>query len=226
MNSSDSQIHPFDVKDCALLRIATGEHAQNLSELRDKLLNVHPESIYYHFWGRKLRPRFTDPEYNNDFAEWAYQSLHDAELSERLSVIDPSHTSIPEELRAELIEVIDKCLYERETVPASRQDEQFYFVRAQIVVFDTDCVIHKPEELTGFIDKLSDGSIFYHFINAARRTKNRTNDFSAWLTDIGNGYVDLSALISAIEPYFLNMTDIRDRLKSVLNEYLKGKSNE
>ncbi|MEQ9619279.1 MAG: DUF5752 family protein [Deltaproteobacteria bacterium] len=215
------EINPFHVKDCALLRIATGEHAQNLNELRDKLLTVHPESIYYHYWGRKFRPRFTDPEYNNDFAEWAYQNLHDAELAERLSVIDPSHASSPEELRAELIDVIEKCLYERETAPASRQDEQFYFVRAQVVVFDTDCVINKPEELPGLIDKLSDGSVFYHFINAARRTENRTNDFSAWLSDIGDGYGELSALVSAIEPYFLNMTDIRERLKTTLNGYLK-----
>ena len=156
MTVNNIEINPFQVKDCALLRIATGEHAQNLNELRDKLLTVHPESIYYHYWGRKLRPRFTDPVYNNDFAEWAYQSLHDTELAERLSVIDPSHASSPEELRAEMIDVTEKCLYERETVPASRHDEQFYFVRAQIVVFDTDWVINKPEELSGLIDKLSD----------------------------------------------------------------------
>ena len=118
--------------------------------------------------------------------------------------------------------MIEKCLYESETVPASRQDEQFYFVRAQIVVFDTDAVINKPEKLPGVIDNLSDGSVFYHFINAARRTKNRTNDFSAWLSDIGDSYSELSALVSAIGPYFLNMTDIRESLKTLLNGYFKG----
>lgn len=42
---------PFAVKDCALIAIGTGERAQNLRELRDRLLTTHPACIYHHFWG-------------------------------------------------------------------------------------------------------------------------------------------------------------------------------
>lgn len=216
-------LDPFHVKDCALLRIATGMHVQNLKELGENLLTVHPESVYYHYLGVKLRPGFADPVYNNDFAQWSYQSLHDSELAERLSMIDPSHSSDPEELRREIIEVIEKRLYETEPPPPSRQDEQFHFVRAQIVVFDTEHVIRKPEELEGLIPRLSDGSIFYHFINALRRTPGRTNDFSAWLSNHGNGYRELSDQVSRIEPYFLNMREIRERLTSIAGGFFKGR---
>jgi len=66
---------PFAVKDCALAAISTGQRAQNLKELRERLIGIHPGAVYYHFWGGALRPRFDDPEYNNDFASWARHAL-------------------------------------------------------------------------------------------------------------------------------------------------------
>lgn len=215
-------IEPFYVKDCTLLRIATGIHAQNLKELRDKLQTINPESIYFHYWGSKLRHVFVDPEYHNDFASWAYLSLHDITLAERLSVIDPSDSTDAEDLRTGLIEVVENRIYECETIPTSTYDEQFHFVRAQVVVFDTEYVIEKPEELPELIPQLSDGSVFYHFIDAARRTKNKSNDFSVWLSNIGNGYKDLSDRVSRVEQYFLNMREIREQLTSILDEYFGG----
>jgi len=224
MNTANAE--PFLVKDCTLLRIATGIHVQNLSEMRDKLLTIHPESIYFHYWGRKLRHVFVEPEYHNDFASWAFQSLHDITLAERLSVIDPSDSTEPEDLRAGLIEVVEKRIYECETIPSSSHDEQFHFVHAKIVVFDTGYAVTRPEELPGLIPEIPDGSVFYHFIDAARRTKSKSNDFSVWLSSFGNDYKELSERVSTIEPYFLNMRAIRERLTSILNEYLRGPTNE
>ena len=87
--STKANREPFFVKDCALVTIATGKKAQNLKEMREHLLNIHLGSIYHHFWGGLLRPRFDEPEYNNDFAEWVHHALQDNILAERLSVIDP-----------------------------------------------------------------------------------------------------------------------------------------
>ena len=75
--STHANREPFSVKDCALVTIATGKKAQNLKEMREHLLNIHLGSIYHHFWGGLLRPRFDDPEYNNDFAEWVRHALQD-----------------------------------------------------------------------------------------------------------------------------------------------------
>ena len=60
--------HPFVIKDCTLIAIATGEEAYNLRELHNQLKTIHPGCIYYHFWGGMLRPSFDEPEYQNDFA--------------------------------------------------------------------------------------------------------------------------------------------------------------
>ena len=138
---------PFAVKDCALAAIATGRRAQNLSELRDKLETIHLGSIYYHFWGWRLRPRFEDPEYNNDFAVWVRRDLQEPVLGERLAVIDPTDYPDLESLRRELIEVIDERLDQLDYVPWAKPDKHFYFVRSQIVVFDTHQRIDRPEDL-------------------------------------------------------------------------------
>ena len=74
---------PFVVRDCALAAIATGVTAETLRELRLTVRTIHPGSIYYHFWGGLLRPRFDDPEYHNDFAIWARTDLGDRILAER-----------------------------------------------------------------------------------------------------------------------------------------------
>ena len=63
---------PFGVTDCALIAIATGEKAQNIREIHNRLMQTYDEGvIYYHFWGGMLRPHFVDPEYQNHFAGWA-----------------------------------------------------------------------------------------------------------------------------------------------------------
>ena len=56
--SDEQTIIPFEINDCALVGIATGRRAQSLREMRDILLDIHPGSIYYHFWGGLLRPYF------------------------------------------------------------------------------------------------------------------------------------------------------------------------
>ncbi|MFH1148012.1 MAG: DUF5752 family protein, partial [Pseudomonadota bacterium] len=147
MSEDNSQVGPFIVKDCALVGIATGRRAQNLRELRDHLSQIHPGSIYYHFWGALLRPRFDDPQYNNDFAVWCHYALHDDPLAERLAVIDPTDFEDLESLRQEMLEVIEERLEEIGRIPWSDRDRQFHFLRSQIVVFDAGMQIETPEGL-------------------------------------------------------------------------------
>ena len=103
MTNQSTSDELFVVRDCALIGLATGKRAQNLRELRDCLETITPGSIYYHFWGGRLRSRFDDPEFNNDFAAWARHALHDWVLAERLAVIDPTAAADLEELRRDLI---------------------------------------------------------------------------------------------------------------------------
>ncbi|MEJ2081750.1 MAG: DUF5752 family protein [Acidobacteriota bacterium] len=153
----------FKIKDCALVAIATDYRAQNLSELRSCLIDVPPASIYYHFWGGLLRPRFDDPEYNNDFSVWAYRSLHDVVLAERLAIVDPTEFSSLESLRADLVEIIEDRLDESGWIGWAPAQTAFHFLRSQIVVFDTHRRVESPQELLKVLPSLSGASIFYHF---------------------------------------------------------------
>ncbi len=209
---NDTPTEPLYLKDCALIGLATGKRAQNLRELREHLRVIPTNSIYYHFWGGLLRPRFDDPEYHNDFAIWAAHSIHNKSLAERLAVVDPVAFQSLEDLRIELLDVIEESLDETEFPIWARRDDQFEFIQHQIVVFDTEKFIRKPGELVEILPQLTIGSIFFHFIDARRRNDNSLDDFQNWLSQFGHEYRTVCEAIGAIDPYFNNLKKIKDVL--------------
>lgn len=213
---------PFIIKGCALLAIATGRRAQTLRELRDQIQAVDLECIYYHFWGDMLRPSFDEPEFANDFASWARHGLHDHMLAERLGVIDPTDFTDLEALRQDIIEVIEERLEEGELVPWSKSDQQFHFLRSQIVVFDTGVRVRKPKRLAAIVPRMSAGSIFYHFVDARRRTRFNLDDFRAWLWGFGEEYVPLVDQLATIDPYFSTLVELRCHLSAAFRSYFQG----
>ncbi len=213
----------FKIKDCALSALATGKRAQTLRELRDNIETVMPGSIYFHFWGGMLKPRFDDPEYNNDFASWARHALHDKILAERLGMIDPTTLPDMEDLRRELLEIIEERLDENDQVPSCGHDQQFYFITSQIVVFNTGNVIKKAPELLKVVPSMTASSIFYHFIDARRRTFGHMDDFCSWLYGFDEKYVDLCEIIRSVDPFFWTLTELRDRLTKIVRDYFGGK---
>lgn len=224
--SSSTQVktgnHPeaFRVRDCALVALATGLSAQNLREFRDGLQRVHEGSIYHHFWGRFLQPQFDEPEYNNDFASWIYHCLHEKALAERLSVIDPTEYEDIGSLREDILERVEERLDETEFVAWARVDEQFHFARSQIVVLDTGKTIEQPEGLAKAVSEMSLGSIFYHFIDARRRTPEKIDDFSAWLSGWGEKYANLRQGLIAIDPFFSSLKELRRIIAAAASLYL------
>jgi hypothetical protein len=209
----------FAVRDCALVAIATGRRAQSLREFRDALLAVPQESIYYHFWGRLLRPRFDDTEFHNDFAAWARHALHDETLAERLAVVDPADFADLEALRNDLIEITEERLDETDALFA-RRDRQFHFRRCQTVVFDTAIRIADPRALAEAVPAMSLGSIYYHVIDARRREPVRMDDFRVWLGRFGARCEPLCTALGAIDPYFSNLADLRAELCAVFRQHL------
>ncbi|MBR9976862.1 MAG: hypothetical protein KFH87_02135 [Bacteroidetes bacterium] len=218
MNNT-TQVMPFSFKDCALSAIATGRRAQTLRELRDHIQQVQPDSIYYHFWGGRLQPQFDEPEYNNDFAGWVRHALRDHSTAEQLAVIDPTEFESLEDLRAEIIEVIEARLYEQEMVPWSKPDEKFSFIRSQIVVFDRHHSLEDPARLGDEIPHTTTSSIFYHFIDARRRSPKGRDDFSNWLEGFGDRYVGLIERLADVDPYFSTLSELRNQLTDVIEHY-------
>ncbi len=215
----------FLVKDCALVALATGHKARLLQELRDELRHIQTACIYHHFWGAMLQPRFDEREYNNDFAAWVHSAMHDSVLAERLAALSPGAYSDLEGLRRELVDLIESRLDEGEQLawPAGR--EPFEFIRAQIVVFDTNLRLKHPAELAELRETFSFGSVFYHFIDARRRTADGADDFSDWLAAWGEEFAPLRARLTSIDPYFSGLGELREELGKVFLQYFSEQTS-
>ncbi|WP_417566898.1 DUF5752 family protein [Marinobacter sp.] len=214
----------FRIKDCALVVLATGRKARMLQEFRSELASIDTASIYHHFWGGLLQPRFEEREYNNDFAAWVKHGIHDAVLAERLSALAPTSFSDLDTLRQEIKELVDIRLDEVEYLLWARATQQFEFVRSQIVVFNTEKQLEEPHELSSAIKDLSISSVFYHFIDARRRTSDGRDDFSDWLTVFGDEFTPLQEQLAGIDPYFGSLSELRDQLGSLFTSYFEGES--
>ncbi|AOY87456.1 hypothetical protein BKP64_04265 [Marinobacter salinus] len=214
----------FRIKDCALVVLATGKKARMLQEFRSELANIDTASIYHHFWGGLLQPRFEEREYNNDFAAWVRHGIHDAVLAERLSALAPTSFPDLDTLRQEIKELVDTRLDEVEYLLWARATQQFEFVRSQIVVFNTEKQLQEPHELLPAIKDMSISSVFYHFIDARRRTSDGRDDFSDWLMVFGDEFTPLQEKLAGIDPYFGSLSELRDQLASVFTSYFQRES--
>jgi Family of unknown function (DUF5752) len=222
---NDIAIQRFFVRNCSLARIAVGESASSLLELRDKLMTIDENSIYYHFWGGRMHPQFIHTQNHNDFSSWVYHRLNDHILAEKLSIIDPMEFNNLESLRQEILETIETRLDNYEIIFYTKKEDQFHFVRSSIIVFDSILSILNPEDLPQIIPQLSPGNIFYHFIDARVRTSDKTDDFSVWLKMFGSEYDDLIEIIQAIDPYFLSLTQLRDELTYAFQNYFNRENH-
>ena len=219
--TSQNNATQFDLKDCVLIAISTGKSAGNLKEFRDHIIAIGTDSLYYHFWGGLLQPRFEEREYNNDFASWVRHSLHDATLAEQLAVLDPTTVGDMEQLRLDMLENIEDRLDDSDYLQWVRADRVFEFIRSQIVVFDTHVRVDRPAQLAELVPNMSASSVFYHFIDARRRTDNRIDDFRAWLSNCGEQYTPLMENLAGIDPYFSTLTELRHNVAGAFQAFFQ-----
>lgn len=203
----------FRVKDCTLIvRMGGVEPALNLREFRERLKACPPECLYHHFNETLIRPSFDYPEFRNDFAIWCSRSLRDKVLAEKLGVINPHSFGSLEELRGNLVDIIDERLDEMHYIPWVEKGDEFRFLRAATIVFDTGLDINSPMDLITNLQNFSTSSIYYHFIEARRRTDDSSDDFSAWMKTSENPPIHLLEILSDIDFYFLNLAELRQVL--------------
>jgi hypothetical protein len=207
----------FRISDCVAMAIATGIRAHDLREFADRLASVHEASIYHHFWGSMLRPTFDDPEFHNDFAAWAKHGIHDTTLAERLGAVSPVDFPTLHDLREELVEMVLQRLEESSLSQWSRAEVPFSFVRSQLVVIDTGICVENPECLVERIPQMSLNSVFYHLIDARRRTGEGIDDFRAWLKGFDGEYDGLTARIGLLDPMFKTLGQLRSELHAAFS---------
>jgi len=214
---------PFEVKDCALLMRMSGMHpAMNLRELRDRIADCDENVLYHHFCETTLRPTFDDPDYRNDFAVWSKLYLGDRVLAERLGILDPYSTGGMEELRLIVLDIIDDRLGELSMIPWVRAGDEFQFKQATTLVFDTGERIREPKELHQAILRMTNGSVYYHFLEALRRPPVGKDDFSAWLMGADGKFEPYLKILGSIDIHFHSLAHLRTDLARALQNAGEG----
>lgn len=208
----------FVIQDCTLLTKTSGiPPAINLRELRDRLASCRPDVLYHHFCETQLVPAFDYPDYGNDFALWALLHLGDRVIAERLGIINPYIYTDLEVLRERVVELLDERLSEVHFVPSCQPGGEFFFTEAVTVVFDTGLRIPAPEQLAEAIGKMTNGSIYYHFLEARRREPVGIDDFSSWLATFPEQEEWCRALAS-VDFTFFTLPDLREELARILSQ--------
>ncbi len=214
---------PFLVKNCVFAPIATGIKAQTLAEFRDCLKIIPVECIYYHFWRQSIEASLIQGSFFNDFSNWAHYGLHDDSLAERLAIIDPSNFETLEHLRSDLIDVIEKTIREKEASSCLHAIESFFFIKANIIIFNTSYQMEHPRDLVKTIPALSPSSIFYHFIDARRRGVGiELDDFSNWLKGFNKEFETLVDRFKQVDPYFTSLSDLQKKLSFEVSNYFRA----
>lgn len=209
----------FEVKDCALLvRMSGLAPAANLRELRERIAACSENVLFHHYCETPIRATIENPDYRNDFAVWAKLYLADRVLGERLGILDPYAYKSLEDLRAATLEVIDERLGESPMVPWARPGDEFYFKEATTIVFDAGIRIAEPSRLGAFIRKMTNGSVYYHFLEARRRPPWGKDDFTAWLQEDEAGNERYVKALATIDFYFHTLAHLRRELARVLTE--------
>jgi hypothetical protein len=215
----DQTAQSFGVKDCAIIRRMGGvSSAINLRELRERVSSCPIECLYYHFCETQITPTFDDPEFRNDLALWAAHVLRDRVLAEKLGIINPYTYDDLEQLRERVVEIIDERLSELQYFPSVPMGEEFMFMRAVTVVFDTGIYLHKPEDLITRLPFMSHSSIYYHFLEARRRTPDRVDDFTFWMQFLEAESESIINALAQVDFYFLSLPDLKQVLIKTLRE--------
>jgi hypothetical protein len=214
---------PFRIRDCAITIVALGHTAFNLRELRNHIASVPATSISHHFYDALLRPSFDDRDFRNDFAAWVRRQLRDERLAEILGVLDPlDEGQTIEEVRDRLLEILDDRLHEMTDLPQVGPGREFRFLRSQFVVFDTALEARTPEELGARVRAATTGSVYYHFIDARWRTKNRQDDYTLWLEGWGDGTTSRRARLAQIDFQMWSLPELRDRIAAACDHEAGG----
>ena len=171
--------HPFQFFTAAFLTRICGQKAMNLGEFREALEACSDASIFYHTFQSQERYHFLT-EFSNDFAQWILASVNRPELAEQLAAIDIRSYLALSDLRSDLLRVLDsycKIHPEEARRPAF---EPFHFKESVQVTVPLSGEAWTLEDFRHQLDRLSNASFHFHFLESRLRLHLRTNDFSLW----------------------------------------------
>lgn len=205
---------------CYTIVELTGDQARDIKEFIEILRYVHPASIFGHTHRTFFKHHFARDLYSNDFAYWVSEVLQERRLGERIASIDLTRYQDIEQLRRDLIEIIDSYIANQTQFRSVPKGEEFHFTKVISLIQPTRFVAHSIQEFLDCLKEVDISSLYYHFFESDLRLKRPTNDFSFWIEDSLDGD-ELAHKIHRINPYMSTLQELRVRIIGVIEAYLR-----
>jgi hypothetical protein len=204
---------PFTFHTELRLVALTGLRATTAEELLLHLKEVPGSSIFYHTHHMYLAHHFERPTFTNDFALWASEALQNDSLGEQLAAVDLlAHTSV-RSVRDSVVAIVESHLRQSPENRRCPPGDEFYFCRSKSFVMTTGLTAHNPDEFFAVLPAISNASLFYHFFESRLRLERTTNDFSCWLSAIGEHV--LAAAIDRLDPYAVTLDELKGQIAAL-----------
>ncbi|HKL48459.1 MAG TPA: DUF5752 family protein, partial [Desulfuromonadales bacterium] len=149
-------------------------------------------------------------------------SLGDRVLAERLGILNPYSLTDMENLREQVVDLIDDRLAEDRRCTWMLARDEFRFLQAATVVFDTGLTLEVLDDLVEALPQMSDSTLYYHFVEARRRPPVGHDDFSCWLRGLPGETAWLEEALASIDFYFLNLRELKRELVAVVQTETSG----
>ena len=204
-------MNEFIFNGCVEIKKLLGKKADDEAKLMELIEEVPSDSIYYHTHSYFLRHYYIAGPYPNDFANWAAIQVRDRVLGEKLASVTPLGGRTIEEIRTELIEIIDSHLSSLKSVPGVTQEEPFYFMESQVIEVPTGFVAADFAQFREALRNVDAGAIYNHIFEARVRVKKGRSDFAIWLEEV-LGMKELAENIERIDSYMYSLEGLREKI--------------
>jgi len=197
-----------------------GRSARDEQQLLEAIEEIPPDSLSYHTHSFFLRHKYIAGPYPNDFATWAAIQVRDRVLGEKLGILDPYDFENLEDLRTEIVNIIDEHLSQLQIIPRVVYGEPFHFMQSRIIEVQTGLEARTLIEFRKILATVDASVVYYHNFEAILRLGRRMGDFALWIEEQLD-LPDLAQKISRVDFYMTSLESIRYRIIKLCDEVLK-----
>ena len=201
----------FQFTDCIEIKELTAKKANDESEFLELIEEASPDSIYFHTHSYFLRHFYIMGPYPSDFANWIVLQVRDRVLGEKLSALTPSGKQSIEDVRSDLIEVIDDHLSSIKTVPAVSVGQPFHLMKSKIIEIPTRLRAQSLQEFRDGLAAVDASAVYNHIFEARLRGRRGRSDFSIWFEEV-LGLSQLASDIEQIDAYMYSLEGLREKI--------------
>lgn len=202
------------------LPVLLGRKATNVYELLDGIKTIPIASLYYHTHKFLKQHHYLVPEPPNDFAYWIRNVLIQPKLGEMIASINIVECKNLEDLRNNLIEILEN--HDRSGYGINCQKGfEFQYMSCKTFWFRNNHEASDLKEFNKILQSIDISTFYVNIFGSKLREGKQKNTFSEWFESIGE--VELAEKISNIDPYTLTLDGLRKQILNLIKIYGKYK---